>query len=92
MSANKRTIPQIRNRLREIADQNGIPEIHDLVDEMYRRAPARRAPVTSQRFTPALAAEIRREAREHPEMSEQELGNRFEVNPGRISDALHHKK
>ena len=82
MGGNKRTIPQIRERLREIAEENGIPEINDLVEEMYRDPPVRRAPVTSQNFTPKLAKEIREYAQKHPKKSEHDIGTHFEVDSG----------
>ena len=52
MLSNKRTIPEIRDRLREIAAEKNVPEILDLVDEMYRQPPVRRAAARSQPLTP----------------------------------------
>lgn len=86
--SNRRTISKIRERLREIAEEHNVPEIHALVDEMYRRSPVRRAPIRNQRLTPALAAEIRRFARENPRMHQQDIAEHFDVNHGRVSEAL----
>jgi hypothetical protein len=86
--SNKRTIPEIRTRLLEIADEHGIPEISELVDEMYRKRSIRRAPPRSPKLTPALAAQIRVYARAHPEMHQQDIAERFGLNHGRVSEAM----
>jgi hypothetical protein len=86
--SNKRTIPEIRTRLLQIAEEHGVPEIVELVDEMYRKRPIRRAPVRSQKLTPALAAEIRAYARTHPDMHQQDIAETFGVNHGRVSQAM----
>lgn len=88
---NKRSIPEIRERLLEIAEENNLPEIKELVDEMYRRPPNRRAPPRSQKLTPPLAAEIRRYAKAHPTEAMDSIGHKFKVNPGRISEAIDRK-
>ena len=36
---NKRGIPEIRDRLKVIAEETGIDELDDLANEMYRRSP-----------------------------------------------------
>lgn len=36
-----RTIPQIRERLIELSDIHGIPELRELAEETRRRAPVR---------------------------------------------------
>lgn len=92
MPKNHRSIPEIRVRLLELSEAHDIPELAELVDEMYRQSPIRRAPVTSKTLTPALAAEIRRYARQNPSMSQQDIANNFTVNPGRVSDSMNRKK
>lgn len=88
MQNNKRTIPQIRARLREIADEYGIPELHDLADETYRNSPIRRAAVNSVRITPELAEQIRQYANQNPKLHQRDVAWKFNVNPGRVSEAL----
>ena len=88
MSSNKRTIPEIRERLLVIAEENDIPEIRDLVKEMYRKAPVRRAPVTSPSLTPELALKIRKYARMNPGMHFSVIASKFGVNPDRVSEAM----
>ncbi len=85
---NKRGIPQIRNRLRVIADETGIDELKDLADEMYRRPPVRRAERRSPTLTPDLAAKIKDYAMQHPKHHLQDIAEVFGVNPGRVSESL----
>ncbi|MBF0247587.1 MAG: hypothetical protein HQL36_05880 [Alphaproteobacteria bacterium] len=86
---NRMTIPVIRDRLRELAEEHDIEELRDLANHMYRQnIKGRRAPVTSAPSTPQLRRDIRAYARLHPNASNQEIGNFFGVNPGRVSEAL----
>lgn len=80
-------IPEIRDRLKEIAAENGIPEIASLADELTRRHPGKRAPVESTPFTEELAAQIRQYAAAHPKMTQVAIGRVFGVNQGRVSEA-----
>ena len=84
------TIPQVRVRLTEIANEHGIDEIHELVEELYRKPLAKkRAPVRSPTMTPELAEGIREYAQDNPDVHQQEIAEMFGVNHGRISEALH---
>ena len=49
------SIPEVRARLRELAEEHGIEELNELADAMYRRSPAKRAPNRSPKLTPELA-------------------------------------
>jgi len=91
MSGNKRMIPEIRSRLREIADEYGIEELHDLADETYRNSPVTRASVRSAHFTPELAEDIRVFAARFPKLHQRDVAQKFNVNPGRVSEALTHQ-
>ncbi|HEV7660782.1 MAG TPA: hypothetical protein VGO55_13165 [Allosphingosinicella sp.] len=88
MARNKRSIPQIRSRIREIADANGIDELHDLADEMFRNSPVRRAKTRSRPLTAKLAEEIRKYAAKNPKLHQRDIAQRFNVNPGRVSEAM----
>lgn len=88
MKKNKRSIPEIRVRLRELADQYGIPELHELANETYRSTPIKRSPNRSAPLTPQLAEDIRQYAAQNPELHQSDVAQRFNVNPGRISEAL----
>lgn len=88
MAKNKRTIPEIRGRLRELADERGLEELHDLADETYRNSPVKRAANRSRPLTPKLADEIRRFVAKNPKLHQRDVAQRFNVNPGRVSEAL----
>lgn len=91
MASNKRGIPELRDRLREIADEEGLGEIHDICDEMCRNSPIKRAANKSRPLTPALAKEIRAYVKKHPRLHQRDVAQKFNVNPGRVSEALHHQ-
>jgi hypothetical protein len=85
---NKRGIPEIRIRLRVIANETGIDELNELANEMYRRPAYRRADRRSPTLTPDLAAKIRDYALQHPKDHLQDIAEVFGVNPGRVSESL----
>lgn len=89
MASNKRSIPEIRERLRELAAQTGMDELRELADEMYRNPPAKtRAPVRSPKLTPKMAQDIRDYAAANPDAHQQDIAEHFGVNHGRVSEAL----
>jgi phenylacetate-coenzyme A ligase PaaK-like adenylate-forming protein len=91
MASNKRSIPEIRTRLRQIADEHGIEELHDLADETYRNSPVKRAANRSAPLTPELAEEIRNYVAKRPSLHQRDVAQRFNVNPGRVSEALNNQ-
>lgn len=91
MATNKRSIPEIRVRLRELADKHGIPELHELANETYRNSPVRKASNKSVHLTPQLAADIRHYAAQNPTLHQRHIADRFNVNPGRVSEALNNQ-
>lgn len=88
MVTNSRGIPAIRDRLREIADEYDIDELHDLADEMYRKSSKKRAPVRSPKLTAQMAQDIRDFAVANPDAHQQDIAEKFGVNHGRVSEAL----
>ncbi|KQS75066.1 hypothetical protein ASG32_08185 [Methylobacterium sp. Leaf361] len=82
------TIPEIMRRLREKAAESGDAELEQLADELRRRPPVRRAPVTSKKVTPELRIEIHRYATDNPKESYAAIGRRFGVNGGRVSEIM----
>ena len=88
MASNKRGIPEIRDRLYELADELDNDELRELADQTYRRSPRRRAKNKSDKLTPARAAQIRQYARDNPDAHQREIGAEFNMNPGRVSEAL----
>lgn len=81
-------IPEIRDRMHELADEHGIPELHRLAEETRRRSPIRRAPPR----WPRLSAEVQQQVREafasNPAAGVRDLANRFNTSIGRISEAV----
>ncbi|MGE8129035.1 hypothetical protein ACQKQD_18840 [Methylobacterium sp. NPDC080182] len=84
-------IPEIADRLREVAAEQGLPELAGLADELRRR-PAQRAPARSRRMTDQIAAEIRQLHCEVPRMSQADIAKVIGVNQGRVSEVLKGKR
>ena len=90
-------IPEARAALSELADllrargQNDCAQtIEDILPWMVRRPYAREAaPVTSRPVDPLRAERIRDFARSNPDMPLQDVAAEFQVNIGRVSEALH---
>jgi predicted nucleic acid-binding protein len=104
MTGSPRTIPQIRARIVEIANELDVlnlrihkrralaQELVDLAEETRRRSPVRRGPDKHERLTAAQTQAIRQYAQTHPDAHQVEIGLVFNVNPGRISEALAGKR
>jgi hypothetical protein len=96
MMTNKRSIPEIRIRLQELAKENagldrtnaGWSEVASLAEELHRNTPIGRVKPHSQKATTELSEEIRAYKKKHPEKSQREIAEVFDVNPGRVSEAL----
>lgn len=91
MADNKRTMPEIRDRLKEIAAETDNEELLGLAEELRRSAPFRRSPPRSAVFTPEMAEDIRAYARKNPQASQQEIASYFGVNSGRVSEAVNNR-
>jgi hypothetical protein len=81
-------IPQVRDRLRELAVEHGIDELEVLADELRRRPPVRVTPPRSSPMTEELRIAIRAYWIARPNASNQEIATVFGVNPGRVSESL----
>ncbi len=81
-------IPAIQRRMRELATAHGLAELADLADALSRRRPRRIAPASSTTITPALRTALRAYSVAHPQMSQVEIARLFNVNPGRVSEAI----
>ena len=88
----RRTIPQIRERLHELAEQLGCQELHELAEETKREFHGRIAPVRSKFVSDAVVWRIKRLAKDHPNMSQQEIAVAVGVNAGRVSETLFGKR
>ncbi len=81
-------IPEIRDRLLEIANSTGIREIEALANKLKRRPSKRRAQPVSRVMTPELKQEIREYYKANPGAAQTEIAKLFNVNQGRVSEAL----
>ena len=90
-------LPDVATRMREIAEliQESHPsesgELFELAAEIKRRSGAR-APASSTKMTPELYEEIKEYAEANPRMSHQEIAVVFNVNHGRVSEAISGKR
>jgi len=91
-------IPEVADRIRGIAEEikgdhpDISVELMKLADELRRRPPVPRAPATSTQMTPELAEEIREFAEANPGLSHQAIAEKFNVNHGRVSEAIKGKR
>lgn len=87
-----RTIPEIRERLHELAAELGVPELAELAEETRRRFHGRVGRTTARKVTDELADEVRAYARAHPTMNQRTIGARFKIDHGRVSEILFGKR
>ena len=88
-------IPAARAHLEAMRDemQNAhldyyVEHINYVLSLMVREKYKQRTSRQSATMTPELADEIRGYAIRHPNLSAQRIANHFNVNPGRVSEAL----
>jgi predicted XRE-type DNA-binding protein len=90
-------LPDVAKRMREIAEQiqdsnpDEADELIELAAEIKRRS-GTRAPANSTKMTPELYEEIKEFAEANPGMSQQEIAVVFNVNHGRVSEAISGKR
>lgn len=80
-------IPEIQEQLRELSATIGV-----LAEELSRRSPTKRAQATSEKVTPELARAVKMYARLNPDETQAEVGKKFNINPGRVSEILRGKR
>lgn len=86
------TIPELREELRVLSYRLGVPRLREIADELRRRPPQGSGRKISATMTPELRAEIRAYAKANPELTQVEIGRHFNVNPGRVSEAVSGKR
>lgn len=96
------TIPEVRERLERIAQLMGkssdfeivlaAADVEQCVKDLYRRRVFRRAPVKAPVITPEIVAGVRALAKASPNMQQMEIGARFGINAGRVSEILRGKR
>jgi hypothetical protein len=85
-------LPEITQRLRELAVELHCDELEELANEIGRRSSGQRAAATSTPMTDALRDQIRAMKEAEPGLSQAEIGNRLNINPGRVSETLRGKR
>jgi hypothetical protein len=88
----KRTIPQIRDRLRELAIELDCPELRDLAEETRRDFCGHKAAPEAAKITPERAAEILHFVKRFPHLSNRAVGRIFHVDGGRVSELKNGKR
>jgi hypothetical protein len=94
----RRTIPEIRERLHEVALAISLrcpheaAELHQLAEETRREYAGRRARTFAPAVTDRLAACVREYARAHPREPFDRIGRLYGLNIGRVSEILHGKR
>lgn len=86
------TIPQIRERLFELAAVHQMPELAELATQTKRRVNGARARRKAAPMDDALRDAIRAFVVARPGMSHMEVAVVFDVNTGRVSEALYGKR
>lgn len=80
-------LPEVEARLSQIAS-----EIAELSRHIARRSPMKRAPRASAKVTAELRRQIREFAKTHPDWTQLRIGQKFNVNQGRVSEAMRGKR
>ena len=85
-------IPLARSILRDAMQMDNVEDMRDKIasalDFMYRVHTKERVPNESTPMSRELAAEIREFHKLHPDFSAVRISEFFNVNPGRVSEAI----
>jgi hypothetical protein len=85
-------LPEVASQLRVLATNLPCDELNGLADEIGRRPPAQRAPITSVPMTDKIRTQIKKMKAADPDLSYAEIGRRLNINPGRVSETLRGKR
>ena len=81
-------LSDLRNRLAPLSPAMAV-ELDGIIALMHRkRAKTGKAPSKSVPMTHAIGAQVRSLSASNPALSNQDIANRFGINPGRVSEAL----
>lgn len=84
------SIPNARKILKKWAIEWDKPELLELANKMYRRPPKfPKARAERSGLTIELAKKIREYKRLNPSMANRDIGEKFGVDGGRVSEAIH---
>lgn len=91
----QKRLEEIQKRIEEISYEEGLydlldlaRELLDLTSQLSRRSVGGKAPNSSAPCGPEKREAIRRYKAHHPTMTQLEIGRVFNVNQGRVSEAL----
>lgn len=85
------TIPEVRAELVRLSEEHGIPRLRELADALHRSPPVSKAAPTAQPKTPELGRQIREYKAANPHMKQRDIAQVFNVDGGRVSEALNNK-
>ena len=85
-------IPDVQAELRVIADAHGIPRIHELVAQLYRRKPLKKAGPLASPVTRANSKQVRAYVAANPDLPLREVAAVFNLDGGRVSEILRGKR
>lgn len=84
----KLTIPEIRSRLYVLAKNTGLKELKFLADQTRRIYIKPKTRTKSKRITPTLKAEVYDYWSKNKHLSCSEIGLKFFINQGRVSEII----
>jgi hypothetical protein len=85
-------LAQMAQDLKSIGLVSYSNRLNRIIEEKMVRTPyARKAQVTSAQLSPNMVKDIKKFLKDNPNMALNKVAEKFEVNPGRISEILHGK-
>lgn len=83
---------RIRKQLEELAIEHDDNRLLAIADELHNRKPVRQAPPQRETLRSVNPAEVRRYAETHPDLDYVGIGAHFNLNAGRVSEAVAGKR
>jgi hypothetical protein len=83
------TIPEGQERMRELAELHGLPELAELADHMHRRPALRKAKTFRHGVTAQIVRLVKRDAARYPDLPLDKIGAIYDIAGGRVSEILH---
>lgn len=81
-------LQEVAERLLQLAVEHDIEELFELAGQIPRRRFGGRKKSISRPVTEELREEIRQFAARHDHLTQAEIARYFNVNPGRVSEAI----
>lgn len=86
------TLPEIRERMIQLAALHNLPELRTLAEHTRRRRNCQPAPIVSAPVTDETRQAVREFAAANPEMTMHNIATHFDLNQGRVSEILYGKR